>query len=191
MADEKKPNGEQEQPEESTPKSSRFPIKKYGVYGAVVLFIIAAAYFVTLKVVKPMMSGGTATEETTNDSHAKAEKKNDDESSGGHGSSEESGASDIHMIESIIVNPAGTGGRRFLSASIGFELASPEANSLFDEREAVIRDALITILSSQSIPELSDFKQREKLRQVIKLRVEKLLDTREVEAVYFTEFVLQ
>jgi flagellar FliL protein len=78
-----------------------------------------------------------------------------------------------------------------LSASVGFELASPDADKLFDEREAVIRDALITILSSQSIPELSDFKQREKLRQVIKLRVEKLLDTKAVEAVYFTEFVLQ
>jgi flagellar FliL protein len=190
MADEEKPDVDQEQSDESTPKPSRFPIKKYGVYGAVVLFIIAAAYFVTLKVVKPMMSGGTATEETTDNAHAKAEEPKKHESSGEHGDAEKS-ASDIHMIDGIIVNPAGTGGRRFLSASIGFELASPEANNLFDEREAVIRDALITILSSQTIPELSDFKQREKLRQVIKLRVEKLLDTRQVEAVYFTEFVLQ
>ncbi len=191
MADEKKPEVDQEQAEESTPKASRFPIKKYGIYGAVVLVIIAAAYFVTLKVVKPMMSSGATTEETADESHATAEEANKHESSGGHGSSDEAGASDIHMIESIIVNPAETGGRRFLSASIGFELGSPEANTLFDEREAVIRDALITILSSQTIPELSDFKQREKLRQVIKLRVEKLLDTKDVDAVYFTEFVLQ
>jgi flagellar protein FliL len=191
MADEKKPNGEQEQSEESTPKASRFPIKKYGVYGGIVLAIVVAAYFVTLKVVKPMMAGGTPTEETTDKPHAKAEEPKKHESSGGHGDEDESAASDIHMIEGIIVNPSGTGGRRFLSASIGFELASPEANAQFDEREAVIRDALITILSSQTIPELSDFKQREKLRQVIKLRVEKLLNTKEVDAVYFTEFVLQ
>jgi flagellar FliL protein len=190
MPEEKNENADQKQPEESTPKSPGFP--KYGIYGAVALFIIAAAYFVTLKVVKPMMSSGTATEEKADDSHGRVEKKKKEhKTSGGHGSSEESNASDIHMIESIIVNPAGTGGRRFLSASIGFELSSPEADGLFDEREAVIRDALITILSSQSIPELSDFKQREKLRQVIKLRVEKLLGTNDVAAVYFTEFVLQ
>jgi len=191
MADEKKPNGEQEQPEESTPKASRFPIKKYGIYGAAALVIIAAAYFVTLKVVKPMVSGGTATEEAADNSHAKTDDHKESKSSDKHGDSDESAAGDIHMIEGLIVNPANTGGRRFLSASVGFELQSPEANTLFNEREAVIRDALITILSSQTIPELSDFKQREKLRQLIKLRVEKLLDTKEVEAVYFTEFVLQ
>jgi flagellar biosynthesis/type III secretory pathway M-ring protein FliF/YscJ len=102
MPEEKNLNGEQEQPEESTPKTSRFAIKKYGVYGAVVLFIIAAAYFVTLKVVKPLMSSGTTTEEKADDSHAKAKETKEHKSSGEHGSSEESGSSDIHMIESIV-----------------------------------------------------------------------------------------
>lgn len=192
MPDEKDLNEEKEQAEESAAKKARFPIKKYGTYGAIVVVMILAAYFVTLKVVKPMLAGGEAVTETKgDDSHDSSDKAKRHESKSGHGSSDEGTPGDIHLIENIIVNPAGTGGRRFLSTSIGFELSSPEATSAFETREAVVRDALITILSSQSIPELSDFKQREKLRRLIQLRVEKLLETDQIAAVYFTEFVLQ
>ncbi|NMC44022.1 MAG: flagellar basal body-associated FliL family protein, partial [candidate division Zixibacteria bacterium] len=97
----------------------------------------------------------------------------------------------IYMINEIIVNPAGTGGTRYLSASVGFELGDAKAGDRFSEREAVIRDALITILSSQSIAELTDFRQRELLRKLIKQRAEKLMQTGDIAAVYFTEFVLQ
>jgi len=192
MPDEKEMNAEQEKAEETTPRGPGLPIKKYGIYGAIVVVMIAAAYFVTLKVVRPMLAGGDAVTETQDEaSHDSESKEKKHASKSGHGSSEEDGSGDIHLIENIIVNPAGTGGRRFLSTSIGFELSTPEATSLFEAREAVVRDALITILSSQSIPELSDFKQREKLRKLIQLRVEKLLETEEIAAVYFTEFVLQ
>ncbi len=192
MPENKEPNADQEQAEEAAPKQARFPIKKYGTYAAIVVVMIAAAYFITLKVVKPMLAGGgAATEETSKDSHASAKKKQSHKRLSDYSSSSEQGTGSVHLIEDIIVNPAGTGGRRFLSTSIGFELSTPEASTLFEERDAVVRDALITILSSQSIPELSDFKQRERLRKLIQLRVQKLLGTEEVAAVYFTEFVLQ
>lgn len=177
------------------------PIKKYGIYGAIVVVMILAAYFVTLKVVKPMMSGsGTSSEQVEEGGEATKHEAEAKEETSGHGSSDESeshaaegdaSGSDIIIIRDLIVNPAGTGGTRFLSASIGFELESGQAASIFKEREAIVRDALITILSSQSIPELSDFRQRERLRKLIRLRIQKLLKTEDVVAVYFTEFVLQ
>jgi flagellar FliL protein len=189
--EEKKEIGQEEAENEAQPKKA-LPIKKYGIYGAIVIVMMAAAYFVTLKVVKPMLAGGDTSVEEKFEEKAETE-------DGGHGGSATlaehgSGGEDesgVFLIEDLIVNPAGTGGRRFLSTSIGFELASPKATGLFEKREAIVRDALITILSSQSIPELSDFKQREKLRKLIELRVEKLLHTDAVAAVYFTEFVLQ
>jgi len=193
MADEEKikidPDGEGEG---ETAEKRSLPIKKYGIYGAIVVVMMAAAYFVTLKVVKPMFAGdGTAIEEKAEDK-PKADQKSE---KGGHGSKGEKGseenAGNVFLIEDLIVNPAGTGGRRFLSTSIGFEMSTADATGVMEQREAIVRDALITILSSQSIPELSDFKQRERLRQLIKLRVEKLLQTEDIAAVYFTEFVLQ
>jgi flagellar FliL protein len=197
MADEDKTMMEVEETETPSASKSSSPIRKYGIYGAIVLAMILAAYFITLKVVKPMIAGGGPVTEQSEEKKEKAKpKKKEKEHApkrdhGSHGSSQGSAAGDIYMIDQIIVNPAGTGGRRFLSTSIGFELETGEAGDLLNEREAIVRDALITILSSQSVPELSDFKQREKLRKLIRLRVSKLLQTEDIAAVYFTEFILQ
>ena len=196
MPDEKATKTGQEEPENGGEEKKGLPLKKYGIYGAIVIVMMAAAYFVTLKVVKPMLAGnGTTVEEKAEekDEHGAGTKKESDEKHkklSEHKSRDQSEGS-VFLVEDLIVNPAGTEGRRFLSTSIGFETTSGETSDLLTEREAIIRDALITILSSQTIPELSDFKQRERLRKLIKLRVEKLLKTDQITAVYFTEFVLQ
>ncbi len=193
MADEDKTMMEVEETETPSVSKGSSPIKKYGIYGAIVLVMVLAAYFITLKVVKPMIAGdGPVAEQAKGKTEKPKPKKKEKERAPKkeHGS-HESEAGDIYMIDQIIVNPAGTGGRRFLSTSIGFELETGEAGDLLNEREAIVRDALITILSSQSVPELSDFKQREKLRKLIRLRVSKLLQTEDIAAVYFTEFILQ
>ena len=53
------------------------------------------------------------------------------------------------------------------------------------------RDALITIMSSKTVAQLTDAKQKEIIRYQIKKRLSKLLDTEELAAVYYTDFVLQ
>ena len=209
MADEDKTMMEVGEPEDGAKAGGPSMIKKYGILGGIVVVMIVAAWFVTAKIVKPMLAGGGETaqvEEGASEasSHggdsaskeAKAEESSHGsakESGGGHGGegASSAGADNMILIDNIVVNPAGTGGTRFLATSIGFELETGSAAGLFKDKEIIVRDALITILSSQSIPELSDFKQRERLRKLIKLRVEKLLKTEDVSNVYFTEFVLQ
>lgn len=182
--------------------------KKYGVYAAIVVAMTVAAYLVTVKVVQPMMAGKpaatapggeTATtephdsvaEEPDSEAVSEGEKGGEEGEDKGEGENASHQSGNVYMIDGIIVNPAETGGTRYLSTSVGFALSSKVAGGRFTEREAVVRDALITILSSQSIAELTDFRQRERLRKVIKQRVEKLLKAGDVAAVYFTEFVLQ
>jgi len=94
-------------------------------------------------------------------------------------------------MEGVIVNPAGTGGTRFLSVSLGFEVGSPATQKLLEERKPLIKDALITILGSKTIEQLTDPKQKEITRFQIKKRVEQLLGIEDLAAVYFTDFVLQ
>ena len=210
MVDENKAAPESEEPAEETAPKKSLPIMRYGIYVGAVLVLVAAAYFATLKVVKPMLIGkqavagkvegeasqsegaGEAKKEKEPDGQKAAEKK--EETAGKHGeagSEAEKPASNVYMIKEIIVNPAGTSGTRFLSASIGFQLTSGEVSKLFEEKEAIVRDALITILSSQAVLDLTDSQKREQLRQQILLQVRKLLGTEEITAVYFTEFVLQ
>lgn len=163
------------------------PAKKGGVvmFAGIGVGAVAIGIALALFVIKPMMAdsgSGSAGDETEQvDSH-------DDESSdAGKGAS----AGLIHEISNIVVNPAGTGGSRFLSASFCFELGSPRLKSQFEKREPLIRDALITILSAKTVSQLTDPKQKEIVRFQIKKRVSQLMHTDDLAAVYYTDFVLQ
>lgn len=165
------------------------PKKKGGgvlMFAGIGLGAVIVGVALALFVIKPMMadSSGGGDETSQVEADKKTEKK---KSSKGHGASEAL----IHEISSIVVNPAGTGGSRFLSASFGFELASPEVQKEFTAKEPVIRDALITILSSKTVQQLTDPKQKEIVRYQIKKRVCQLMETDELTGVYFTDFVLQ
>jgi|GEM_PF-407790 flagellar basal body-associated protein FliL len=218
MAEEEKTKVESQDADGAGAPKAPSAIKTYGIYAGIALAVIVGAYFVTLKVVKPMFSHKTTAAQTTDskdkkeatDKKASEEKKDAKEepkAEGGHGEGEAGkeksetpekgtesalgGNDNIYMIRDIIVNPAGTGGTRFLSTTVGFQIQNSKTSTILSEQDAVVRDALITILSSQTIPELGDFRQREKLRQLIRQRVQRLLGTDDIAGVYFTEFVLQ
>ncbi len=175
--------------------------KKLILFGGIGVVAVIIGIALALFVLRPMMAGsgegGDTTSEVSSADHgkdsAKAEKakkekkKKEKKKRGGEGE----GESLICTIKDIVINPAGTGGSRFLSVSFGFELDSPEAKAEFEAREPAIRDALITILSSKTVAQLTDVKQKEIMRYQIKRRVEKLLDSEELAGVYYTDFVLQ
>ena len=54
-----------------------------------------------------------------------------------------------------------------------------------------VQDALITILSSKTLAELTDAKQKEIMRLQIKKRLSLLLKTEDLTNVFYTDFVLQ
>ncbi|MFH1701055.1 MAG: flagellar basal body-associated FliL family protein [Candidatus Zixiibacteriota bacterium] len=203
MPDDEKNMMEVDDTNPSIPPKYSSSLARYGIYAAIIIVMVGTAWFISLKVVKPIFAGGDAAAEISKDesgpgndgqedSSALTERDSDSYLIGSKDMDREGVRnSDIYLINQIIINPAGTGGTRFLSTSIGFELKSVEAGRLFRERDAIVRDALITILSSQSVSQLSDFKKRESLRKLIKLRVQKLLKTDEIAAVYFTEFAMQ
>jgi flagellar protein FliL len=176
------------------------------LFGGIGLGAVVIGLALALFVIKPMLSSAPsdAGDNSATDEHAKADvsekqsekhgkeagkkdahnKKSDDHGGDATGSL-------LHQIDNIVVNPAGTGGSRYLSVSIAFELDSKETIGLFENRSAIIRDALITILSSKSVSQLTDSREKEITRLQIKRRVESLLKTQEIAGVYYTDFVLQ
>jgi flagellar FliL protein len=157
--------------------------------------VVAVGVVLALFVLKPMMSGsgegGDAAQVEQDAGHAKKPeaKKKSDSHGGGHG--EEASTSLVYAVKDIVVNPAGTGGTRFLSVSFGFELGTADLMVAFRDREPLVRDALITILSSKTVAQLTDPKQKEIVRYQIKKRLKQLLETEEINGVYYTDFVLQ
>jgi flagellar FliL protein len=116
----------------------------------------------------------------------------------------------IYLIEDVIVNPAGTRGSRYLSVSIGVEMNAPEHGEAaggeggghgggaaeaevnpLDVKKPQLRDALINILSSKTIPELTTTEEKEKIRQEILTKFTEVLEPQPVYQIYFVDFVLQ
>lgn len=173
-------NADGAQPE--TKKKSGIP--KMAIYGAIGVVVLAAGFFASKSFLKSDDGAAKATSEEKEkpEKEAKKEAKKENESEG---------KGMIFSIEDIIVNPSGTSGTRFLSASISFEVGSPETVKLLEEKQPLIRDALITILGSKTMEQLSDAKQKEITRYQIRKRVEQLLKIDDLAAVYFTDFILQ
>jgi len=161
--------------EEEQSKKKKKGLPSIVIYAGIAVVMIVAGYFVGTKFLGLADKAGDLAISESND----------------QGEEELSIATEMIELEDIIVNPAGTGGTRFLAVSIGFEITGTKTAQLFEKRMPMVRDALISILGSKTIEQLSDAKEKEITRYQIKKRVEHLLKTKNLEAVYFTNFVLQ
>ena len=101
------------------------------------------------------------------------------------------GVGSITPIEDIVVNPAGSGGTRYLCTTVALESTRPMVAEEVAEREPQIRDTLIEILSKRTVEDLSALSTRDELRAEIKIAVNDLLISGEVVGVYLSNFVLQ
>lgn len=181
--------------EEQKSKGSSLLNNKLVLFGGIGLMAIVLGVGLSFFVIKPLIMDSesdageeTAVEETNDkkesDKKNKSHKKPKKKSSGVYEQT-------VYTVNDIVINPAGTGGTRFLSVSFGFTLETPELVQEFEEKDVLIRDALITILSSKTIPQLSDPKQKEIIRYQIKKRISKLLETDDLSGVYYKDFVMQ
>ncbi len=98
---------------------------------------------------------------------------------------------EIHVIEDLVVNPAESGGSRYVAASVAFEMATPDAAAIIEKHDPQIKDFLIRILGSRTVAELADVRTREQLREEIRSAAEEILGAGSIKAVYFVNFVLQ
>lgn len=98
---------------------------------------------------------------------------------------------EILMVEELLVNPTGTSGTRYLSTSLGLEVADAEAVARLEAKKWQIRDLLNVILSSRTVEELTTASDRENMRQEIIERLNQLVAPDEVYGVYFVDYVLQ
>jgi len=182
--------------EGTPPAADAAPAKKGGnkllLYGGIGVGTIVIGVVLALFVLKPMMASSDEPSEQTAkvEKEEKASHRSKGESKS-HGEGRGGGESLMYEISDIVINPAGTGGSRFLSVSFGFELDSESEVIAFRTRDAVIRDALITILSSKTVAQLTDARQKEIIRYQIKKRVTDLMKTDQLAGVYYTDFVLQ
>lgn len=97
----------------------------------------------------------------------------------------------LYTIDNVVLNPAQTGGTRFLMAAVTFELATVEAQTALKARESEVRDTVLHVLGEKTVAQLSDVSQRDTIKTQIQSAVGAKLGPATVLRVYFPQFVIQ
>lgn len=164
-------------------------LTKVAIFGVISLVAVFAAYLLTVKVLKPMMAHSPTPAVEEQAEPAVVEEEPEPESHGGGEASAKE--SNFYTIESIVVNPAGTAGTRFLSCTVSFEMSDKDYLKAFEALDVQIKDLLITVLSSKTVDELADITSRNKMRREMLTVVNRMTAPAKAKAVYLTDFVLQ
>jgi|APHM01.1.fsa_nt_gi Flagellar basal body-associated protein len=94
-------------------------------------------------------------------------------------------------MKGLVVNPAGSGGNRYLAVSIAFESKNQAVRAEMEDKKVVVKDAILTLLSEQTAEKLSDPDRRDELKAELLKETNGILSDGTVDRLYFTEFVLQ
>ena len=108
---------------------------------------------------------------------------------GGHGGEGEPAA--LHVVDNLVVNPAGSGGGRFLLTSIALEAVSPEERAVLAARDVELRDAMILVLGSKTVMELHDISRRSSIAGELLEAVERVVGDHVVSRLFIPQFVIQ
>ena len=98
---------------------------------------------------------------------------------------------EMFKLKDLVVNLSRSEQTRYLKASVQLQLAGPVAVSKAQEKEVRIRDALIILLSNQSVDEISTMQGKYQLKRQIVARLNNVLGEGTVLNAYFSEFVVQ
>jgi flagellar FliL protein len=110
---------------------------------------------------------------------------------GEKGKEGEGAADAMHVLENLVLNPAGSGGSRFLLLTVAIEAGTPKAGEEFKTRDAELRDIILTSLGSKTVDELVDMSTREKIKTEVSVAIAKRFGKTSVKRLYFPQFVVQ
>lgn len=162
---------------------SRFNPKILMIGLPIFIVQLVAVYFITANILMPGSNSGTTKAE--NKSETKTE-----EASGKHsGKNAANGA--IFSVDDMIVNPAQTNGNILLLASLGLSVENEEAKKVLEEKQVIVKDAIISVLSSKSVNQLSSAIYRDTLKTEILKNLAVEMPNTKVNNIYFSKFIIQ
>jgi len=154
-----------------------------GIGAGVFILQTVLVYLLIVFVLVPRMNGAGA-----HDQSAAAEKSATQTESSGD--SKDAGKF-VYVVKDLIINPAGTGGTRFLLTTVGVETGNEEELKSIEKKDVVVRDVLNTILAAKTVEILDDQTKREALRKEIRDSLQKSIRPEKVSQVYFSKFIIQ
>jgi flagellar FliL protein len=127
---------------------------------------------------------------------AHGEGAEDGEEGGDHGEEKpkegkEPAATEVHLIENLVLNPAGSGGSRFLLFSVAIELPNATIGATFKSRDAELRDIILTAIGTKPVESLTDIGAREGFKVELEQAIKERFGKKAIRRLYFPQFVVQ
>lgn len=97
----------------------------------------------------------------------------------------------MYRLDTMIVNLADKGGKRYLRITMELELSKPELVEEIDLRLPQLRDSILMILPTKTYDEIGTTPGKIALRDEILARLNSFLKTGQITTLYFSEFVVQ
>jgi len=97
----------------------------------------------------------------------------------------------LYSLDTMIVNLADHGGKRYLRVTMALELSDPEAVATIESRLPQVRDAVLMILPTKTFDDVSSTDGKIALRNQVMEKINTLMTKGRVNNIYFTEFVVQ
>lgn len=97
----------------------------------------------------------------------------------------------VIMLDELVVNPAGTVGRRYLAVTLGIQTPTENAEEEIGSKSALLRDGLIMLLSSKELDDLADVQYRDTLKMEIQEVLAEQLKDIEISNIVFSGYVIQ
>ena len=94
-------------------------------------------------------------------------------------------------MDPLIVNLAGSEGKRFLKVTIFLELSTPEVREEIKGKIQKVTDSILVLLSSKAFEDVYTVQGKFKLKDEITTRVNRFLVVGHIKDAYFTEFIIQ
>lgn len=114
---------------------------------------------------------------------------------GEHGEGGEgAAASNLHLIDNLVLNPAGSGGSRFLMLAAALEFNDAAQVEEMKSRDSEVRDVILRVMGSKTVEELSDMGHREAIKEELADSLATLFKKskkKPIRRVYFPQFVIQ
>ena len=96
-----------------------------------------------------------------------------------------------YEMDTLIVNLADPGGKRFLKATIKLKMSSPSVMEECKSHNFQMRDLVLTLLSSKECEEVMSPEDKLVLKKQIMETLNRMLQKGQALDVYFTEFLVQ
>ncbi len=122
-------------------------------------------------------------------------------SSGDHAEGEEdehaeddssaSGTPAVMTLENLVLNPAGSGGTRWLMLTVSLQCKDAAAITTLQSRDAELRDVVLSSLGQKTVDELADIGGREAIKEQLTTALNERFGAKTVARVYFPQYVVQ